>query len=156
MYVDDRGQYTPGWKYNEWELKGVPLRVETGPRDIKNKQVTIVRRDTGEKTTAPSDSVEARIVHLLDEIQKTLLEKATQSLRKLTSHVDEMNSFKRALDEKGGFIKAYLCDDVSCEDSIKQETGATVRLVPFEHKEQGNCVYCGSKGSKMVYFARSY
>ena len=155
-YMDDRTQYTPGWKYNEWEMKGVPLRVEIGPRDVKNKQVTVVRRDTGEKSTIPSSSGEAKMEKLLDEIQESLFQRAKKSMEELTSKAEDMQSFKRTLEEKGGFIKTFLCDDVTCEDQIKQETGATVRLVPFHRKETGKCVHCGTDGSQMVYFARSY
>lgn len=155
-YVDDRTQYTPGWKYNEWEMKGVPLRVEIGPRDIKNKQITIVRRDTGEKSTLPSSSAVVKLTQLLGEIQQTLFDRAKKSLDQLTHKAGDMDSLKRILEEKGGFVKAYLCDSVTCEDGIKQETGATVRLVPFETREKGKCVYCGDDDSKMVFLARSY
>ena len=155
-FVDDRTQYTPGWKYNEWEMKGVPLRVEIGPRDIKSKHVTVVRRDTGEKSTVPRSGAETKIAKLLNEIQESLFHKAKKSMEQLTSAAEDVDSFKRILEKHGGFIKAFLCEDVSCEDKIKQETGATVRLVPFEHKEHGRCVYCRTGGSKMVYFARSY
>jgi len=155
-YVDDRAQYTPGWKYNEWEMKGVPLRVEIGPRDIKNQQVTIVRRDTGEKSTGPSSSAVTRLTQLLEEIQQNLFDRARKAAQVLTSKARDMKSLARILQEKGGFVEAYLCDDVTCEDKIKEETGATVRLVPFEAKDKGNCVYCGDGDSKTVFLARSY
>ena len=155
-YVDDRAQYTPGWKYNEWEMKGVPLRVEIGPRDIKNQQVTVVRRDTGEKSTGPSSSAVSKLTHLLDEIQQNLFDRARKAAQVLTSKARDMKSLARILQEKGGFVEAYLCDDVTCEDKIKEETGATVRLVPFEAKDKGNCVYCGDGDSKTVFLARSY
>ncbi len=155
-FVDDRPQYTPGWKYNEWELKGVPLRVEIGPRDMKNGQITIARRDNGEKSTAPNASAEVKVAHLLAEIQQALFDKAKKLMNELTGHASDMETFRLVLGKKGGFIKAYLCDDITCEDAIKQETGATVRLVPFKTEGRGNCVHCGSKKGEMVYFARSY
>ena len=145
-----------GWKYNEWEMKGVPLRVEIGPRDIKNQQITIVRRDTGEKSTLPSSSAVSKLTQLLEEIQQNLFDRARKSVRQLTNKARDMESLGRILQEKGGFVEAYLCDDVTCEDKIKEETGATVRLVPFEAKDKGNCVYCGDGDSKTVFLARSY
>ncbi len=155
-FVDDRAQYTPGWKYNEWEMKGVPVRVEIGPRDVQAKQVTVVRRDTGGKSALKTDTADASIVKMLDEIQTLLLERARKSQLELTSKSANMDELKRVLEEKGGFIKAYLCDDVSCEVQVQQETGATVRLIPLNEKEKGACIRCGTKNAKLVYFARSY
>ena len=155
-FTDDRAQYTPGWKYNEWEMKGVPVRVEIGPRDLQSKQVTIVRRDTGDKSTTSRADAEQHISRTLHEIQQFLYQRAKNTLESLTSTPEDLASFERILEEKGGFIEAYLCDDVACEDKIKQDTGATVRLVPFNPKNHGRCVNCGSAGAKKVYFARSY
>ncbi len=154
-FIDDREQYTPGWKYNEWEMKGVPLRVEIGPRDVQAGQVTIVRRDTREKAAVQRSAAEHEIMELLDIIQSTLLEKARTSKEELTSKADDMATFKKILEEKGGFIEAYLCLE-DCEARIKDDTGATVRAVPFDDSSEGKCVYCGSTGSRRVFFARSY
>ncbi|HMB66381.1 MAG TPA: proline--tRNA ligase, partial [Candidatus Bathyarchaeia archaeon] len=153
--IDDRAQYTPGWKYHEWEMKGVPLRVEIGPKDVQAKQVTLVRRDTREKIAVNRSDAKSRINSILDEIQNHLYERANNSLDVLTTTVSDMQSFMKVLEGKGGFIKAFLSDD-SCEEKIKIETGATVRVVPMKATKKGNCVYCGADNSNEVYFARSY
>jgi prolyl-tRNA synthetase len=153
--IDDRVQYTPGWKYHEWEMKGVPLRVEIGPRDIQAKQLTIVRRDSKEKVAVNRSDAKDQVSRILGEIQKHLFERARKSLEGLTTTASDMKSFKKILDEKGGFIKAFLSDD-SCEEKIKIETGATVRVVPMKTTKKGKCVYCGADDSREVYFAHSY
>ncbi len=153
--IDDRTQYTPGWKYHEWEMKGVPLRVEIGPKDLQAKQVTVVRRDTREKIAVNRSEATNRIDSILDEIQNHLYERAKHSLDGLTTTVSDMQSFKKVVEGKGGFIKTFLSDD-SCEEKIKIETGATVRVVPMKATKKGNCVYCGADDSNEVYFARSY
>ncbi|HEV2120085.1 MAG TPA: proline--tRNA ligase [Candidatus Bathyarchaeia archaeon] len=153
--IDDRVQYTPGWKYHEWEMKGVPLRVEIGPKDVQSKQVTVVRRDSREKIAINRSDARDRINKILSEIQDHLFERAKKSLEGLTATASDMQSFKRVLEEKGGFIKAFLSDD-SCEEKIKIETGATVRVVPMKMSKKGKCVYCGADNSTEVYFARSY
>ena len=153
--IDDRAQYTPGWKYHEWEMKGVPLRVEIGPKDIQAKQVTVVRRDTREKIAINRSDANDRISKILSEIQNHLFDRAKKSLDGLTATAADMQSFKKVLEVKGGFIKAFLSDD-SCEEKIKIETGATVRVVPMKAAKKGKCVYCGADNSIEVYFARSY
>ncbi|TMI07650.1 proline--tRNA ligase [Candidatus Bathyarchaeota archaeon] len=153
--IDDRAQYTPGWKYHEWEMKGVPLRVEIGPKDVQAQQVTLVRRDTREKTAVHRSDAKDRINGILKEIQNHLYERAKKSLEGLTTTVYDIQSFKKVLEEKGGFIKAFLSDD-SCEEKIKIETGATVRVMPMTASKKGKCVYCGTDNSNEVYFARSY
>lgn len=153
--IDDRAQYTPGWKYHEWEMKGVPLRVEIGPKDVQAKQVTVVRRDTREKSAINRSNARDHINKILSEIQNHLFERAKKSLDNLTTAAVDMQSFKRILEQKGGFIKAFLSDD-SCEEKIKIETGATVRVVPMKVAKKGKCVYCGADNSIEVYFARSY
>ncbi len=153
--IDDRAQYTPGWKYHEWEMKGVPLRVEIGPKDVQAKQVTVVRRDTREKIAINRSDANDRISKILSEIQNHLFERAKKSLDGLTTTATDMQLFKKVLEEKGGFIKAFLSDD-SCEEKIKIETGATVRVVPMKEAKKGKCVYCKADNSIEVYFARSY
>ena len=155
-FIDDREQYTPGWKYHEWEMKGVPLRVEIGPRDIQSNQVTLVRRDTGKKSIIAQDDAVSKIVKILDEIQEALFQRARVSLDVLTSTSENMDSLKRAVDEKGGFVKAFLSDDSDCEERIAEATGATVRVVPFKENRKAKCVYCGKSDAKEVFFARSY
>jgi len=155
-FIDDRAQYTPGWKYHEWEMKGVPLRVEIGPRDIQSKQVTLVRRDTGKKIMVSQSDAASQITKILDEIQNFLLQKARKTMDELTSTAEDMKSLKKIIEEKGGFVRAFLSDDVDCEDKIKGETGATVRVVPFSETRKGKCVHCGKPNSREVFFARSY
>jgi len=155
-YVDDREQYTPGWKYHEWEMKGVPLRVEIGPRDMESKQITLVRRDTGKKTAVPQADSVTHIVGMLDEIQQSLLHKAKETQAKLTTTANNMKEFAHIIETTGGFVKAFLSEDNDCEERIKLETGATVRIVPFKESARGLCVYCGARNSREVVFARSY
>jgi len=155
-YVDDREQYTPGWKYHEWEMKGVPLRVEIGPRDMESKQITLVRRDTGKKTAVPQADSVTQIVNTLDEIQQSLLHKAKETQAKLTTTANNMKEFAHIIETAGGFVKAFLSEDNDCEERIKLETGATVRIVPFKESARGQCVYCGAPNSREVVFARSY
>ena len=155
--LDDRVEYTPGWKFNDWELKGVPVRVEIGPRDIKHKQVTVARRDTFEKSTIEEEKAVDAVIKLLEEIQNNLYAKAKKFLEEKTTTVQDYKEFKKTLKEKGGFIRASWCSSSKCEEKIKEETGATIRLRPFEKEEPFvNCVYCGEKAKEVVYFAKSY
>src|SRR5256712_441146 len=154
-FIDDREQYTPGWKYHEWEMKGVPLRVELGPRDVQAGQVTIVRRDTGDRMVIARGDSEKRIVDLLDNLQESMFQKAKRLKEELTSKASDMGAFRKILDQCGGFIEAFLCEE-ACELKIKEETGATVRVVPFDQSEKGECIYCRSPSARRVYFARSY
>ncbi len=154
-YIDDRTQYTPGWKYHEWEMKGVPLRVEIGPRDLANDQITVVRRDTGKKTQIKRQTAVQSILTTLGEIQTFLFHRAAEQLNRFTSTASDMPTFKKILEEKGGFIEAFLCDE-ACEENIKHETGATVRVIDPDNSKKGDCIYCRSENSKLVYFARAY
>jgi prolyl-tRNA synthetase len=157
VVLDDREEYTPGWKFNEWELKGVPIRIEIGPRDLKQNQITMARRDTYQKTTAKMDEAVQATEKLLEEIQSNLYAKAKTALEERTATVHNYDEFKKTLKEKGGFIKAAWCGSSECEEKIKEETGATIRLRPIEkEKPIANCVFCGEKAVEMVYFARSY
>jgi prolyl-tRNA synthetase len=157
VVLDDREEYTPGWKFNEWELKGVPIRIEIGPRDLKQNQITMARRDTYQKTTAKMDEAVQATEKLLEEIQSNLYAKAKTDLEERTATVHNYDEFKKTLKEKGGFIKAAWCGSSECEEKIKEETGATIRLRPIEkEKPIANCVFCGEKAVEMVYFARSY
>ncbi len=157
VILDDRAEYTPGWKFNHWELKGVPVRIEIGPRDLKQKQVILVRRDTGQKTPAKEEDAVTAVENLLIEIQHNLYAKARINLEAQTSTVKSYVEFKRILSEKGGFIKASWCGKSDCEGRIKDETGATIRILPFDHEEPiSECIHCGQKAKELVYFAKSY
>ena len=155
--LDDRAEYTPGWKFNEWELKGVPIRIEIGPRDVKQKQLTVARRDTFEKKAVKEEKIVDVVTKLLEEIQNNLFNRAKKFLEDNITTVKTYDEFKEALKKKGGFIRACWCSSPTCEEKIKEETGATIRLIPFKKEELfSNCIYCGEKGKKVVYFARAY
>jgi prolyl-tRNA synthetase len=155
--LDDRAEYTPGWKFNQWELKGVPIRIEIGPRDLKQQQVTMARRDTRQKTVVKETATVSAVEKLLVEIQHNLYAKARMELEERITTVQTYEEFKETLKTKGGFIRASWCGSPNCEEKIKEETGATIRLKPFEkEKPVAPCVFGGEKAEEMVYFARSY
>jgi len=156
VHVDDREQYTPGWKFNEWEMKGVPLRIEIGPRDIEKKQVTLVRRDTFDRVQISRERVVEEISKILDEMQRNLFERAKGFLEARTNTTTSYDEFKRMV-EDGRFIKACWCGETACEAQIKEETGADIRLIPFEtEKLFSRCVRCGKEAQEVAYFARAY
>ncbi len=157
VILDDRQEYTPGWKFNQWEMKGVPIRIEVGPRDIKNSQVVMVRRDTGQKVFVKDPDILSTVDKLLQEIQDNMLAKARSILADKTTVVQSYDELKSVLDGKGGFVKASWCGSPECEAKVKDETGATIRVRPFQTEEPTTgCIVCGQKGKEMVYFARSY
>ncbi len=157
VVLDDRAEYTPGWKFNEWELKGVPIRIEIGPRDVKRNQVTLARRDTFEKITVKETEIVDAIAKLLEDIQNKLFAKAKKFLEEKTTTVKTYGEFKKTLKNRGGFIRASWCSNPACEEKIKEETGATIRLIPFEkEKPFSKCIYCSGEAKEVVYFARAY
>jgi prolyl-tRNA synthetase len=157
VQADFREQYTPGWKFNEWELKGVPLRIEIGPRDVEKGQVTVVRRDTSQKLAVSFDATVNEVQRCLDEIQANLFSKSKAFLNSMIRQSTDYNEFKQILEKEGGFIRACWCGVSECEDAIKAETGATIRTLPLtEEKTFGKCIRCGNTGTKVGYFARSY
>jgi prolyl-tRNA synthetase len=156
--VDDREEYTPGWKFNEWERIGVPLRIEVGPRDLKRGEVVVVKRHTGEKITLPADELKKRVGILLEEMQSSLYERALRLRELNTQRVDDYGSFKEIVADRGGFLRAHWCGENGCEDLIKQETMATIRCIPLgeEEDEEGSCIRCGKASKQPVYFAKAY
>jgi prolyl-tRNA synthetase len=153
----DASDKKPGWKFNEYEMKGIPLRLEVGPKDIEKKQVVLVRRDTGEKIVASVDFLNETIEQLLEDIQKSLYNKALQLREEKTSAVTDLAGFKETLESTGGFIKAMWCGAQECEEKIKEESGATSRCIPFVQEViSDHCVCCGNKAEKMVFFAKAY
>jgi prolyl-tRNA synthetase len=153
----DASDKKPGWKFNEYEMKGIPLRLEVGPRDIENGQVILARRDTGEKVTVPVGELETKVPKLLEEIQQNLFEKAREHREEMTSLAVDFGEFKEVIAEKGGFVKSMWCGETACEDKIKEETGATSRCIPFEQQKVADtCVCCGKAAEKMVYWAKAY
>ena len=153
----DDSDKSPGWKYSEYEMKGVPLRIEIGPRDIENNQCIIVRRDTREKITVNLDNIEEHIKNTLESIQKDLYEKALNHRNENTFLAKNMEEFQNQLNEKQGFIKAMWCGSENCENEIKEKTGATSRCIPFEQEQiSSKCVCCNNEAKKMVYWGKAY
>ncbi|MCA1064087.1 proline--tRNA ligase [Rossellomorea aquimaris] len=153
----DASDKKPGWKFNEYEMKGIPLRLEVGPRDIENAQVIIARRDTGEKITVQMADLEVKVSELLKDIQQNLLNKARAHRDEKTTVVSTFDEFKSVVKEKGGFVKAMWCGDRACEDKIKEETSATSRCMPFEQEQVADtCVCCGKEAKHLVYWAKAY
>ncbi|AKA71594.1 proline--tRNA ligase [Clostridium scatologenes] len=154
--VDDSDKM-PGWKFAEYEMKGVPIRLEIGPKDIEKNQVVLVRRDNGEKIIVSIDEIETKIPALLDDIHNSMFEAAKKIREEKTSSATNMEQFKDIVENKTGFVKAMWCGDRACEDKIKEETGATSRCIPFkQEKISGTCVCCGKKTDQMVYWGRAY
>ncbi|HHY03767.1 MAG TPA: proline--tRNA ligase [Thermoanaerobacterales bacterium] len=154
--LDDRDEYTPGWKFSEWEMKGVPVRLEIGPRDVEKQQVILVRRDTGEKLAVKEQDLENELNKLLDDIQKNMYDQARNFMNENIWQPTDFADLKKTLEEKRGFIKANWCGSSDCENLIKEETGATMRCIPFEEQNPGKCIVCGKKAKSIAYFAKSY
>lgn len=156
VILDDSDK-SPGWKFSEYEMKGIPVRVELGPRDIENNQAVLARRDNGEKITVSLDNIEEEVTKLLDTIQNDLLEKARAHRDAHTYSAVNMEEFEKILKETPGFIKAMWCGDEACELEIKEKTGATSRCMPFEQEHiSDKCVCCGKPAKKMVYWGKAY
>jgi prolyl-tRNA synthetase len=157
--LDAREEFTPGWKFSEYEMRGVPVRIEIGPRDVKNGQAVLVRRDLKSKETAALDVLAARVPALLDDIQATLLKQASAFLAENVRSAKTYDEFKGVLETKRGFIRAAWCGGDACEDRIKTETMATIRVIPLEYDDrpvEDACVCCGAPGRATALFARSY
>ena len=157
--VDAREEYTPGWKFAEHEMRGVPLRVEIGPRDVKAGQAVLVRRDLKTKEIAALSDLPARVPALLEEIQACLFNEAKRFLDENIRDVRTLESFKDVLENKRGFIRAPWCGSEACEERIKNETMATIRVIPFEDDDKpvdGGCVCCGGPARTLAHFARAY
>ncbi|MDX1920647.1 MAG: proline--tRNA ligase [Candidatus Caenarcaniphilales bacterium] len=155
---DDNDQITPGAKFNNWELKGVPLRVQVGPRDVENKVVELARRDTQTKLKdIPRIGLGERINVLLDDIQDALLERNKQWREENTRDIDSFDDINKVLDEKGGFLRAHWCGSAEHEAQIKEKTKATIRIKPFEAIDpDGKCIVSGSPSPSRVYIGRAY
>jgi prolyl-tRNA synthetase len=155
VVLDERKEYTPGWKFNEWELKGVPLRIEIGPEDIKNKKIVFCRRDNGEKIVVEEENVLIKARDVLSAIQENMFKKAKEFLEKNVISVNSLDEFKKNLGK--GFLRACWCLSEECEEKIKEETEATIRFIPIENEKIfSKCVYCGKYAKTVAYFAKSY
>lgn len=154
--VDDTDK-TPGWKFSEAEMRGYPLRLEVGPKDIEAGKCVIVRRDTREKIEVSLDDVKDKVPGILDTMQKEMLERARKHRDEHTYTAKDYDEFKKVFSEKSGFVKAMWCGDRACEDRIKEELAVTSRCMPFEQEKISDaCVCCGKPAQKMVYWGRAY
>lgn len=155
--IDDREEKTVGWKFNEWELKGVPIRIEVGEREVESNKLTVYRRDLSTKEQISSLSPLGYLNDLLKSIQNSLFAKRKIFVEDNTHQVDDYTKFKEIMTTKKGLIQAFWCEDTICEQKIKEETKATTRVLPLDAREEnGKCIYCGKKASHRWYFAQAY
>ncbi|MBN2170703.1 MAG: proline--tRNA ligase, partial [Candidatus Krumholzibacteriota bacterium] len=157
VHVDDRDNFKPGWKYAEWELKGVPLRLEIGPKDLEKRSVFTARRDTREKAPLPVDGVAAGVAAKLAVIQQAMFDRAVAFRTANTRRVDTWDEFKEVLEAEGGFLYAHWDGTDATETAIQEETKATIRCIPMDDDiEDGACVYSGKPSKRRVLFAKAY
>ena len=158
VMLDDRDTQTPGWKYNEWELRGVPLRLEIGPKDIEKSQVMLARRDTREKSPAAMDGLASHVVGMLDSIQEALFARAVAFREEHTTHTDSYDEFKQIMEGRPGFVVSPWCGSAICEAQIKAETQATIRNIPFTGTTAAGkkCLKCDADATARAWFAKSY
>ena len=155
--VDDREQFGLGWKFTEWETKGVPLRVELGPRDIASGQAVVVRRDTGEKEFVSLETLGKRVGDLLETVQRDMFQRALEFREARSREIRDREAFMSAANGDGGFIHAHWCGDPACEAAIKDETRNTIRCVPMDWEaDSGVCAYCGGASERKVVYAQAY
>lgn len=153
----DSSDKSPGWKFSEYEMKGVPVRIEIGPKDIENNQAVLVSRTTREKVFVSLDNLEEEVGKLLDKIQQEMLDAALKNREEKTSVALSYDEFKEIVETKGGFVKAMWCGNEECEIRIKEDTSATSRCMPFEQEQLSDkCVCCGKPAKKMVYWGKAY
>ncbi len=153
----DSTDRSPGWKFSEYEMKGVPLRLEIGPKDIEKNQCVIVRRDTREKYFVSLDELEAKIPELLDAVHNGIYEKALKRREEMTYVAKDFEEIKDIADNKPGFIKSMWCGELECEEKLKEEAGISSRCIPFEQENLGEkCVCCGKPAKKMIYWGKAY
>ena len=157
--LDAREEFTPGWKFSEWEMRGVPLRVEVGPKDVKENRAVLARRDIPRKDFVGLAGLAQQVKKTLQEIQASLYDQALKFQRENTRSISDYREFKEVIESKRGFIRSCWCGDEACEDKIKEETMATIRVIPLNQEAEGaagDCVYCRRKGRELAYFARAY
>lgn len=154
--VDDSDK-SPGWKFSEQEIQGIPTRIEIGPKDIANNQAVIVRRDTREKIVVSLDQLSEKLKEVLDTMQQDMFNKAKAHLERNTHIAHDWDEFNDLLENKQGFIRAMWCGEQECEEAIKEENGATTRCMPFvQAKHSDHCVHCGKPAKYEVYFGKAY
>lgn len=153
----DDSEKSPGWKFSEYEMRGVPVRIELGPKDIEKNQAVLVSRVDRSKTFVSLDNIEEDLAKLLDKIQQQMYDAALENRESKTNSAANYEEFKNIIEEKGGFVKAMWCGDEACENKIKEDTGATSRCMPFEQEHIADtCVCCGKPADKMVYWGKAY
>jgi prolyl-tRNA synthetase len=167
VFVDERDEFTAGWKYNEWEMKGVPVRINIGQRDIERNNVEVVRRDNRQKSIVPMENLGKEIEKIFQGLQSNLYCKAETYLIENTKIITNYDDFKRNLDRYSGFMMTGWCGNEDCEVRVKEDTGADIRVIPFDSKDLPtelnttydvikDCIYCGKKANKTVIFAKAY
>ena len=157
MELDVREQYSPGYKFNDWEMRGVPVRIELGPRDIENGKCVVVRRDTSEKIELSLDEIDSKLAEILDNIQLNMFNMCKERNEKRTNTATTLEEFEKVLNENQGYVKTMWCGDIECENKIKELTGAHSRCIPFEQEHIGDkCVCCGKPANTMVVWGRQY
>ena len=157
MKLDDRDNYSTGFKFNDWEMRGVPVRIEIGPRDLENNQAVLVRRDNGEKEVVELSKLDERLETLLEEIQKNMFEVCKERRVAKTKVATSLDEMIKLINEDQCFLKTMWCEDVECENKIKELTGAHSRCIPFEQENLSDvCPVCGKKATKMVVWGRQY
>jgi prolyl-tRNA synthetase len=155
VYVDERDEFSPGYKFNDWELKGIPLRIEIGPKDLEKQKIILAKRYNREKISLGFDEIK-KIIAIFDEIQKDMLKIARIRAKENTTDISNYSEFKSKI-VKGGFFNAYWCGKIECEEKIKEETGADIRVIPFGSEDtNGKCIYCQEKSMAVPIFARGY
>ena len=155
--LDIREQYSPGYKFNDWEMRGVPVRIELGPRDIENEKCIVVRRDTNEKIEVNLNELSEKLQDILNDIQQNMYNICKERNVNKTSIATNLNEFEEKINKNQGYIKTMWCGDVECENKIKELTGAHSRCIPFEQEHiSDSCVCCGKKADKMVVWGRQY
>ena len=157
MEIDERDNYTPGYKFNDCEMRGIPLRIEMGPRDIENNKAVLVRRDTLEKEVVDLDNIENRVSELLEEIQKNMFNECLRRREEKTTVAYSLEEILKNLEENQGYVKTMWCGSRECEDKVKEVTGAPSRCMPFEQEHLADtCAICGKKATKMIVWGRQY
>lgn len=157
MEIDIRDNYTPGYKFNDWEMRGVPVRIELGPRDIENNVCVVVRRDTSEKIVMSLDEITTKLQEILEQIQANMYQECKAIREKRTNIAYNMEEFVKYIDENQGYVKTMWCGNVECENKIKEMTGAHSRCIPFEQEHLSDtCACCGKEAKHMVVWGRQY
>ena len=153
----DGSDQSPGWKFAQYEMKGVPLRLELGPKDMEKNQCVLVRRDSGEKSFVSLDGIEETVAKMLDDIHDGLYARAKRNLEENTFPAFSLDEAKAIQEEKGGFIKTMWCGSLECEMKMKEEAGMTSRCIPFAQERLGDtCAICGKPAQKMIYWGVAY